>query len=235
MAKLEKKAEAIRLRKAGFSCIEIAKRLQISSSTASVWCREVQLSENEIQKLVLRTRDARSRGRLIGARMNREARELRVEEAEKWAKDLVGTELSSRDMLLLGIGLYWGEGTKGRKLSFANSNPEMLVFVKMWFELMLGVVSTDFLVRVYINESHRDRYTTVKRFWIKTLGLSPSQFYKPTFLKTRLQKVYENRETYYGVIALRIRKSANLQNRILGLVKAIRNAEVAQVVRASHS
>ena len=142
--------------------------------------------------------------------------------------------MSVRDALLLGIGLYWGEGAKGRKLSFSNSNPDMLVFMVIWFKL-LGVSSNDFLVRVYINESHRDRHRKVRNFWIKTLGIPVEQFYEPTFIKASLRKVYENRETYYGVVALRIRRSTILQDRILGLIKSVNTADVAQLVRAQHS
>lgn len=228
MAKLQVKVKAIGLRRSGLSCIEIAEQLNISKETVSIWCRDIQLSSEEVELFIAKRRDARNRGRLMGANTNRELREQRVREAEQWAKGIIGNSLSERDVLLTGIGLYWGEGAKGRKLTFTNSSPDILFFIKKWFELVLAVPPEDFLVRVYINEAHRERYATVKSFWMERLSLPGEQFYEPTFLKTRLRKVYENHETYYGVVALRIRKSTALQNKILGLVRAVNNAGVAQ-------
>lgn len=158
----------------------------------------------------------------------------RVAEAENWAREKI-FHLSQRDILLVGTGLYWGEGSKGRKLNFANSNPAVLKVIKRWFTEVLLVPSKNFLVRVSIHESHRDRYMKVQKFWERVLKLPARQFYKPTFLRTIQKKVYENRETYYGVVSLRIRKSTTLQYRILGLIKAVEDAGVAQVVRAAHS
>ena len=235
MAKLEKKASAIKLRKAGLSFLEIAKKLDISESTAGAWCREIKLTQAEYSRLLTHTGDARNKGRMIGARMNRDLREQRVKDAEKWAQHIVGLRLDPRDVLLLGIGLYWGEGAKGRKLVFTNSSPGMLVFAIRWFEQILKVPRADFLVRIYVNESHRDRYPKIKKFWLKTLDIPARQFYEPTYVKSKLRKVYENRDTYYGVAGLRIRRSTSLQDRILGLIKAVDTAGVAQLVRAQHS
>jgi hypothetical protein len=229
---LTSKAQA--LRKEGLTLREIAETLNVSKHTVGSWCKNIELSASAMKELERRIGDGRMKGRLIGAALNKSNREKRVQGAEKWAEEELG-QMSTRDILVAGIGLYWGEGAKARTLNFTNSDPKLLVFIKSWFQEALGVKQEDFLVRVCINESHRDRYEEVQRFWVRTLQLPASQFYKPTFIKTRLKKVYENRKTYYGVISLRIRKSTDLQYRILGLIKALSNAGVAQVVRASHS
>ena len=43
------------------------------------------------------------------------------------------------------------------------------------------------------------------------------------FLKMKAQKVYENYDNYYGVLALGVRNSALLKYRILGLMDALRH------------
>ncbi len=234
MAKLERKEEALRLRREGWLLPEIAATLEISKSTAGIWCREIELSERSRGLLCSRADSRQMKGRLIGAEMNRRKREERVQTSEEWARDQIG-ELTTRELLFTGIGLYWGEGAKDRKLNFTNSDPALLTFMKAWFMQVLEVDPKDFLIRVTMNESHHDRYEQVERFWRKRLGIPKSQFYRPTFVKTPHKKVYENRETYYGVVSLRIRKSTDLQYKILGLIKAAGNADVAQLVRASHS
>jgi hypothetical protein len=48
--------------------------------------------------------------------------------------------LSSRDIHMLGLGLYWGEGYKrgSRELGFTNSDPLIARFFIRWLELMYG-------------------------------------------------------------------------------------------------
>ena len=234
MAKFGKKINARLLRRRGMMLTEIAQKLSVSKSTISLWCRDIQLSVSVLRQMEKRTRNKHILAQRSGAESNKRLRLLRVEDAETWARNQI-LRCSTRDVLLAGIGLYWGEGSKGRKLNFSNSDPKLLSFIKQWFEVCLDVKSQDFLVRVSINESHRDRYEKVQRHWQHILRLPSRQFYRPTFLKTRQKKVYENRETYYGVLSLRVRNSTNLQYRILGLIKAMVPAGVAQVVRAAHS
>ncbi len=45
-------------------------------------------------------------------------------------------------------------------------------------------------------------------------------------IEAHRQKVYENYDTYYGVLHLKVRRSANLKYRILGLIDAMKKASI---------
>ena len=234
MAKFHKKIQARLLRKNGQTLLEIAAKLDISKSTASNWCNDVVLTSVVKLQMQKRTKNRSLRSQLAGAATNRNRRLERVTQAESWAKQQVAS-LSRRDLLMTGIGLYWGEGSKDRKISFGNTDPFIVLFIKEWFEKIFGIPSTDFLIRVYINGTHKDRYPKVQKFWQDILKLPHNQFYSPTYTKAKHLKVYENRETYYGVLSLRVRNSTEIQYRILGLIKAVANAGVVQgLERGTH-
>ena len=60
-------------------------------------------------------------------------------------------------------------------------------------------------------------------FWKKLLELKNSQMRKPYFINTKVNKVYENYENYYGVCRLLVRRGKYLKYKMLGLIKAFRN------------
>ncbi|MEJ0053964.1 MAG: hypothetical protein WDN10_04560 [bacterium] len=220
MAKSDRKQEARRLRARGLMFAEIAKRLNISKSTAGLWCKDLKLTSIALAKLAKKAGDGRQRGRLLGSQAIKRARLERVNQAETEARKLIGM-INARDLLVAGAALYWGEGSKDRKLTFTNTNPHMLRFVLKWFFDSLNVAHEDIRVWIYINSTHADRSTQIFRFWRRELGLPAAQFANPVLLKARQGKVYEKRETYYGVVSLRIKKSTELQYKILGLIKAM--------------
>ena len=235
MAKSQEKIKAIKLRRAGRSIRSIAQDLNVSKSTASLWCREVILSKKQEERLFNSMVQAGHLARLKGARVNREKKERMISHYQSLADKNIGT-LSERDMLMLGIALYWAEGSKTSGFAFSNSDPAMILLV---FKLLLGVMGVakkDITIRVLINEIHRSRINTILNFWLDLLDLPFDQMYSPTFIKTTNKKVYANHERYYGTISLRVKKSSSLQYYILGLINSVKNtAGVAQVVRASHS
>lgn len=220
MAKFDKKIRAHELRRNGKSVSSIAETLGVAKSTVSVWCRDLKLTKLQKETLKRNQIAGGHKGRMIGAQINRQKKLDNITKQERAARTLVGT-LSKRDQLMLGIGLYWGEGAKsdGDPASVINSDPEIILMMRNWFENM-GVRRTDFRPYIFISEMHRPREKQVVSFWSHYLGIPKAQFNNVTFLKGRPKKVYENHDSYYGVLALRIRKSSTLKYKILGLIKA---------------
>lgn len=229
MAKSEARLRALKMRRRGKSIGWIAKRLGVSKGSTSIWCRDVVLTQRQQDRLIKDRIDAGHRGRIIGAEANKRKRLQNIETQEKIARGMIGS-ITSRDTLMLGIALYLGEGTKsdGSTLAITNSDAETILLARNWFE-QLGVTRDMFRPQVLISESHRDRWSTVLKFWSRYLGIPKDQFANPVFLQGRPKKVYENHNSYYGVLALRVRKGKTLKYRILALIQACkRNAGVAQ-------
>lgn len=226
MAKFEKRLAARKLRRRGWSILSIAKHLSVSKSTASIWCRDLQLTDAQRERLMSNAIKAGLVGRLKGARINKERKERLIElYQEKALRDL--SKLTRQEFLVAGIALYWGEGNKKTHLGFTNSDPQMIKFMYRWFNDTLGVKKEDFMPRISINAIHRPRIKKVARFWQKLLQLSRRQFGNPILLKRNPKKIYENYNSYYGLLTLRVRRSSELKYRILGLIEALEKAGVA--------
>jgi hypothetical protein len=236
MAKFGLRLQAHKLRRRGMSIKAIAVRLGVSTGSVSAWCRALVLTHKQRERLYKFQVEAGHNGRLIGAEMNRQKRLLSIADQEARAKQVIGP-LNDRDKLMLGTALYWGEGVKARDsaTSIVNSDPTVVLFARNWFE-QIGVRRADFSPYVFIADTHQNRRNAIVNFWSQYLNIPKRQFPTPIFLKTKHKKVYENHNSYYGVVALRVRKGAVLKQFILGLIKACKaEAGVAQVVRASHS
>lgn len=222
MAKFDKKLKALKLRRSGQSIIVIAKKLGVSKGSISSWCRNVKLTPHQKEQLLQNSIKAGHKGRLLGAETNHRKKQERIDFYRKSGTNDVGT-ISDRDLLMAGVALYWGEGSKNNKLAFSNSDPAMIKFMFKWFQKTMGVDKNDFMPRIAINDMHKPRADRVLKFWSNLLKLPETQFGNTTFLKIKNKKIYENYDSYYGVMSLRIRRSSELKYRILGLIEALRD------------
>ena len=151
-AKDETRVVAREMRLGGASLKEIASRLSVSTSSVSVWVRDIPVPAG------LQQRASHAR-RMNGQRWERERD--RREAARKLVKDsargLVG-HLSERELLLLGAVLYWAEGSKDKpydrreQLGFINSDPDVMRVFLRWLDLM-GAAEPDRRYRLSIHES----------------------------------------------------------------------------------
>ena len=221
MAKSSKLPLAIKLRKQGLSIKAIAKSLGISKSTASIWCRNVLLTEAQKTLLFKNAVRAGLLGRLKGAEMNRKKKEDRIEFHKNNGLSEIGN-MSLRDLLIAGAALYWAEGSKSGSFSFVNSDPVMVKFMLKWFHEVMGMKKEDFRLRIFINQIHEYRIEKILFFWCKFLKIPRAQFHKTIFLKHKQKKVYENHNSYYGTLTIRAKKSTELKYKILGLINALK-------------
>ena len=106
MAKSLRKIEARRLcRKKGLSIKEIAERVGAGKSTVSLWCRDIELTPFQIKRLEKKERDGRLRGKLKGARIQKERRLKRIKEIYKQARKDI-KKLSKENLFLTDLALY---------------------------------------------------------------------------------------------------------------------------------
>lgn len=216
--------KALILRKAGKSIKKIAATLGVSVSIISVWCRGVELTEEQKEKLKRRKVNVRHLRRL--AKQSHLEKIFRVkrlfEDSLAEIKPLTGNEL-----FLTGLALYWAEGFKSVKesrLGFCNSDPRMIKFMFRWFQKALKISKQDFLLRTEFNESHKDRIEEIKSFWSKLTQVPLTQFEKPFYHHSTWLRDYPNRDNYFGVLRVRIRKSSELLNKTRGWISGLSQA-----------
>lgn len=240
MAKSVQKLQSRALRKQGKSLGEVAQIVGVAKSSVSAWCRDIALTEEQIEALIQRDLAGIRKGQLVIAEMRRKERLERVEKYQMEAfHDL--ERLLLRDIFMLGIGLYWAEGAKRvRRVTIANTDPFIINTFLLFLFTITKMTKLDLICHIQLNILHKDRYPEVLEYWMKNLDLTKDQFRKPTFIQAKHHKIFTHRETYYGVAQIDVRKSANLSYKIIGFINAVKyyidqHARVAQLVRASHS
>lgn len=204
----------------------IAQKLDVSKSTVSLWCRDIILSDKQFEKLRKNMGVSFKYGQRIAAQVNRQKKLDAIKNADIWGKNLV-KKISSRELLLVGTALYWSEGSKTDSTStlmFINSDPDMILLMKKFLVQVMSVKLEDIVCGIQINRVHEKRIKKVLSFWQNLLKLRYSQIRKPYFVNTKISKIYENHEDYYGVCRLFVRKSKNLKYKMLGLIKAMKSS-----------
>ncbi len=217
--KLEEKRVALRLRRKGLSYSEIRKKVKVSKSTLSLWCRDVVLNVDQMEKLSSRVLEGAERGRIIGAKVQQRARINKTKQLNMQGVRDVG-EMSKRDRFLAGIGLYIGDGVKGDKnVGFSNSNKQIIKFMMGWFREFCNVPEEKFRGAIWLHEGLDEGESRI--FWSRLTGIPVDQFTKTYISKPKKEskKIRKNIHKY-GVFAIRV-CDVDMQRRVMGWMKAI--------------
>lgn len=188
--KLQKKFKAIELRKLGKSYNDILKLIDVSKSTISLWLRDIELTPEQKEKLLI----GRKKSQYASAQ---EKKQKRIEITEKIiinAKKETG-KLIKTPLFLAGLMLYWAEGDKSETtetVKFSNSDARMIKIIMRWFREACEVPEEKFRVCIHIHTLHCRK--DVEKYWSIITGIPLGQFYKtqikPTSLKQRRNKLY---------------------------------------------
>ncbi|PZG17525.1 resolvase [Micromonospora craterilacus] len=219
-AKDDLRAEAVALRSTGHSVPEIARRLTVSKSTASLWVRHVPLdreAEEEVER-----RQAHSKA-MTEARWAAYRRTRDEAQAETHASAAVAVgRLGERDLLLLGAAIYWCEGTKSKPwrrydhVQFVNSDPGLLSLFLRFLETC-GVDRSVPTYRVSIHETADP--DAAAEWWAGELGLPADRFRRASLKKHNPATVRHNTgEAYRGCLVINVPRSRELYWRIEGMI-----------------
>ncbi|MEU9488738.1 hypothetical protein AB0D83_34730 [Streptomyces decoyicus] len=211
-AKDDLRDRARALRKEGRTYDEIQLELGCSKSSISLWVRD-------LPKPPPRTPEEAS----AIARRGWEATLKRRDEERRRTKQAATSEigeLTDRELFLIGVGLYWSEGSKSKpyRLSeraiFINSDPDMIRVYLTWLRL-LGVSDERLRFHVHIHESAD--VAAAEQFWADLTGADRAAFGKTTLKKHNPKTVRKNvGEGYRGCLMIRVSQSAELYRRIEG-------------------
>ena len=144
MARFADKLRAIELRKGGHSYNYISGVLKVSRSTLSDWLANVPYTPNEetIKRIGL--------ARAASGKAKSKIKQASILQAAVEAKRELG-KVSRRDLFMLGLGLYIGEGSKTAEITrFVNSDPTTVNFMIRWFTDALGLPKKNLRVRIHL-------------------------------------------------------------------------------------
>ena len=224
MAKSLQKLQARKLRRIGKSIGEIASELEVSKSSASLLCSDIDLTPEQIAHLIKREGDGAAKGRQMAARLKKAERKQRMSQFCDIGRRKIG-QLTERELLLVGASLYWAEGNKKQRVVvFANSDPDMIKIFLKWLQVCNNVTKDRLSSYVGINQAHKKRICLVEKYWSELTGIPLDNFTKPSYKKVKSAKIYENFEDHYGTLFVRLKKSTNLHYEILGYIERLKLA-----------
>lgn len=211
-AKIEQRDRARALRLQGRTYDEIVGELGVSKSSVSLWVRDLPKPREQSPEEMARHMD------MMRAVRDENIRQ-RVERNHRESAD-VFSRLTKRELLALGVGLYWAEGTKSKpwrrakRVVFVNSDPGMVRVFLAWLRA-LGFGTDRCTFRVYIHESADA--AAAERFWAEVVGV-PVEGFQPVVLKKHNPTTvrHNTADGYYGCLNIQVRRSTELYECIEG-------------------
>lgn len=170
--KVDLRLECRRLRAMGLTYSEIAEATGASQGSISPWVRDIQVPNRE--RAERRRLDA-----LRAAAKTRSAQAQRRRDVHTASAAASIGPVADRELFLLGVGLYWAEGSKSKSydtrehITFVNSDPLMIEVFLRWLRL-LGVSLGRCRFRVAIHETADVQ--AAERFWHGWWGFRSTVF-----------------------------------------------------------
>jgi len=212
MARFKDRERSLILRKEGMSYGQIKKILKVGKSTLSLWLRSYPLSKERIKEL-----RGSNKGRIEKFRETmKQKREKRLRETYNIQKKIL-LPLKKRELFILGLGLYWGEGTKFRmdRLSISNNDPSVINFFIYWLNKILGVPRKK--IRVLL---HLYKDMDIKKemcFWSEILKIPLSQFANPYIKETSITRINHKGGFGHGTCNLGLNNVLLAEKILMGL------------------
>ena len=173
------KQKALKLRKLGHSYSQIKNSVSVSKSTLSLWLKEFPLSKSQIDLLRGKNPQRIERFRnTMKLKRDNEEQTVFLDVQEKLGL------FSNRELLIAGLYLYWGEGTKTAPCTVAvtNTDPDVLKFFIRWLNLF-NVDPSKLRAILHLYKDMDIQKET--KFWSLYLKIPLSQFRKPYIKNTR--------------------------------------------------
>jgi len=217
MKNWEKKEVVHNLRHQGLSYKEIRQRIPftISKSTISDWCKDIELTAEQKDRLDKLFKDGSYRGRLLGSKTTQARRTKEIEEIKEKARFEI-TSLTRDEFKLAGLMLYWAEGAKSRCIDITNSDPLLIKFMTNWLRIICRVPEERFRASLHLHSGQNEKQ--IKVYWSKITKIPICQFNK-SYVKKEGSGYRKNR-LYNGTIKIRVCDS-NLLHRVLGWIEGV--------------
>jgi len=120
----------------------------------------------------------------------------------------------------VGVGLYWGEGTKSNRYSvrLGNTDPDLVQTFLLFLEKFFNVPKENirFGIQIFSDIS----LVQAERFWVKSLQISKKQLMKTVVTNSGKIGTYRNK-CKYGVITLYFHNT-KMRDELINLIEKMR-------------
>ncbi len=222
LKKIELRNRAIALRKSGKTYSQILKNIPVAKSTLSIWLKDVGLAKSQKQRITKARLEAGIRGGLA-KKNGRIALTQKI--YEESAREI--GKLSRRELWLIGIALYWAEGSKekyyrpGIGVAFTNMDPIMIKFFLRWLEL-IGINKANLSFQIFIHDSQIINKSRIVSYWSSIMGINKSRLTSVYIKKGNINTKRKNvGKEYNGTIKIIVKQSSILLRKIQGWTNGV--------------
>lgn len=174
----------------------IHQRLHIPKGTLSYWLSDIPYTPNT--QALKRIQRGRVKSSAARSRVKKES----LQKAKILARKDIG-KLSKRDIFMLGIGLYIGEGAKTVNVAVINSDVRVIQLAVCWFETICGLKKENFTIEIHMYPDNN--VNECVEFWSKHTGVPKSQFGKSQIDSRTNKKMAKRGKLRYGTAHLKVR------------------------------
>ncbi len=199
------------LRRQGLSYGEIMDLIDVKKSTLATWCRDVDLTGEQIEAIKKRRAQIPGIPRDTNWRRREEIAVIRQIARE------VATDLIDDPLWVAGLTLYWAEGAKTRNfVSMANTDPRALRLFVRWVRTFIDPTAR-FSLHLHLHEGNND--VAAQAYWREETGLSAANYHK-TFIKPKGTGHRKN-HLAHGICTVKVRRAADPWNIIMEWIDSL--------------
>jgi hypothetical protein len=190
-------AEAVKMRREGWSYSVIKRKLDVSKSTLSYWLRLIPFCPNAVEVLRI------SKALAVSAQVRSVQKIESIQHAHIQALQDIGT-MTKRDLLMFGLGLYLGEGSKAQEeVRIVNSDPDTIRIGVAWLKKACEVPDENLSLKVH---AYPDTdVDAAERFWSETSGIPRAQFTRAVIDRRTEKKAQNKGKLPYGTAHVKVR------------------------------
>lgn len=190
------------LRDAGYSYAMIKNELGISLSTLSSWFNNRPFTPN--REVLQRIRS----GQYSYGFRRREERITQTQKMKMIGRHEVG-ELSKRDIWMIGLGLWIGEGSKTtEQLRLANSDPQVIALWVRWLKEIGGFREGDIFLTMHLYKDSDEG--VCKKYWREIVG-KEVRFGKTQIDNRTFKNGNKQGKLPYGTLHVSARSGGNVE------------------------
>ncbi|MFA6273614.1 MAG: helix-turn-helix domain-containing protein [Candidatus Paceibacterota bacterium] len=206
MTRIKTKIQAIALRKEGYSYSYISEKLSVRKSTLSDWLHDISFKPNKytIEKI--------GKAHLASGNHKHQIKIKSLEKAEEQANKNI-KNISKRDLTMLGLGIYIGEGGKTNGLvRIINSDPKVIKLMIQWLKVSFGVEIKQIKIRLYIYPDNKEKDCI--KYWSKQTKVPATQFFKSIVDHRTNKKLSKKGKLPYGTAHISVKSFGNKKHGI---------------------
>lgn len=210
---------AVELRGKGMSYGLISEQLGVSKSTLSNWLKNLPYTPNE--QVLSRIRHGQGAYGL-------HRRQIRIDEiSELKARGIAEVgKVSKRDLWMIGLGLWIGEGSKTmEQIRLVNSDPRVIHLFISWLREICELQDENITIAMHLYPDS-DELSSM-RYWMNITKLPKEQFRKTQIDRRLDKKQLKTGKTPHGTLHITVASNHNPDNgvrlyrRMMGWVSGV--------------